>query len=305
MNKIILFYKYVYLENPQDIKKTQEEICRSLGLKGRIILAHEGINGTLGGTDQALAHYIAFMNNSHEFKNIDFKESSAQSDDFPRLMIKVKSEIVNLGLNPQAITPQQGGQHLTPAQAHELLKNKPNDLIILDGRNNYESRVGAFEGAIKPDIRYFRDFPEYIDQHLELFKDKEVLMYCTGGIRCERASAYLKSKKITKNIYQITGGIHRYAEEFPDGFFKGKNYVFDGRTTMKITDDILSNCDNCQKPWDEYSNCPNASCNKQTILCPECSIMLEKACSSSCRDLLQAGAAHRRPTRYRTTSCSL
>ena len=129
----------------------------------------------------------------------------------------------------KTVTAKNGGKHLTPEETHNLIAQKPNDLVILDARNDYEWRIGAFEGAIKPDIEHFRQFPKFVDDNLEQFKDKQVLMYCTGGIRCERASTYLKEKGVAKNVYQILGGIHRYAEQYPDGFFRGKNYVFDDR----------------------------------------------------------------------------
>jgi predicted sulfurtransferase len=170
------------------------------------------------------------------------------SNYFPRLRIVVRNEVTHLGLDPAIITAKNGGIHLTPEQTHNLLKNAPQDLIIFDARNNYESRIGSFENALKPDIKNFRDLPEYIDNNLDLFKDKEVLMYCTGGIRCERGSAYLKSKNVAKKVYQIEGGIHRYAEKFPDGFFRGKNYVFDGRIAVKVNDDILGSCELCSTP---------------------------------------------------------
>lgn len=295
MSKIILFYKYVYLENPTDILKWQRQICESLNLKGRIILATEGINATLGGTDEEISKYINFMNSHPLFDGIDFKESIGGAEYFPRLRIVVKQEIVNLGINPQELTTQNTGKHLTPEQTHQLLQNKPEDLIILDGRNNYEAAVGQFEDAITPDIRYFRQFPEYIDQNLEQFKDKQVLMYCTGGIRCERASAYLKSKGIAKEVYQVEGGIHRYVEQFPDGFFKGKNYVFDARITMQVNNVILGKCLICKTSCDDYMNCLNAECNKHFIGCKDCVIKLNETCSDNCNNLVAQNKVRTRP----------
>jgi predicted sulfurtransferase len=287
MGKILLFYKYIYITYPEQIRKWQERLCKQLNLKGRILIAHEGINGTLGGTLDALNDYKKEVDSHPLFGQIDFKESDGDSNYFPRLRIVVRNEVTHLGLDPAIITAKNGGIHLTPEQTHNLLKNAPQDLIIFDARNNYESRIGAFENALKPDIKNFRDLPEYIDNNLDLFKDKEVLMYCTGGIRCERGSAYLKSKNVAKKVYQIEGGIHRYAEKFPDGFFRGKNYVFDGRIAVKVNDDILGSCELCSTPHDEYTNCLNTVCNKQFIVCEPCIKKLGNTCSAQCFELVQ------------------
>ena len=299
--KILLYYKYVEIEDPETIKAWQLDLCRSLQLKGRIIIAHEGINGTLDGLPEHTDAYIKAMLEHPLFGNIDFKESSVdgQYDYFDKLKIFVKPEIVNLGLDTKKFTATTGGKHLTPQQAHELLTKKPEDFIVFDGRNHYEARVGKFEGAITPEIEHFRDYPGYIDENLDLFKDKQVLMYCTGGVRCERASSYLKAKGVAKEIMQIEGGIHRYVEQFPDGYFRGKNYVFDARIAVTVNDDIVGSCDICNASCDEYTNCINAMCNKQFICCPACLDSLHNACSNQCDDLVQTGKTHRRPLRPR------
>jgi len=294
MGTILLFYKYVDIENPIQIQAWQKALCAKLGLTGRIILATEGINGTVGGTDEAAQAYVDAMNAHPLFGGIDFKTAPGGSQAFPRMRISVKREIVHLGIDPKALTADQGSQHLTPEQVHELLSNPPADLVVLDGRNNYEAAIGKFENAIAPDIRYFRQFPEYIDQNVDQFKDKTVFMYCTGGIRCERASAYLETKKVAKKIYQLEGGIHRYVEKFPQGFFRGKNYVFDSRITVKVNDDVLSSCLNCTTPSDEYFNCLNALCNKHFTSCPSCLNAYNGTCSQRCQTLLAQKATTQR-----------
>lgn len=298
MKKIILFYKYVHIQEPESIKIWQLQLCSDLQLTGRIILAHEGINGTLSGAETAIQAYIQAMNEHALFSDIDFKDSLGSAQDFPRLRIVVKNEIVRMDIDPHHITAAQGGQHLSPQQVHDLI-NTNKDLVILDGRNYYEARIGTFNNAITPPVEHFREFPEYIDQNLEQFKDKEVLMFCTGGIRCERASAYLKSKNVTKKVYQLTGGIHRYVEQFPDGHFRGKNYVFDGRIAVRINDDILATCDTCAKPCDDYINCRNAQCNKHCIICTNCTEKLNNTCSTTCNQLVTEGKVPQRPLRYR------
>ncbi len=285
MGKILLYYTYTHIADPENIAQEQRDLCIKLGLKGRILIAHEGINGTVGGADDALARYKTFMHNHELFKDMDIKESEGEADHFPRLKVIVKKEIVNFGGTPVSGQP---GTYLSPEEAHELMKAAPEDLVIFDARNKYEWRIGLFENSVTPDIDHFRDLPEYIDEHLDQFKDKQVLMYCTGGIRCEKATAYLKMKKIAQEVYHIQGGIHRYTESFPQGFFKGKNYVFDGRVSQKISADILANCEQCSRPYDEYSNCINAECNKQIIVCPDCVGIYHNTCSKECSALVQA-----------------
>lgn len=295
MSKIILFYKYVDIEYPKRIAKWQLKICSDLQLKGRVIIAHEGINSTLGGTDQQIERYKRLMEQHELFGAIDFKESAGSADCFPRLSIKVKNEIVRMGVDPAVLTIKQGGQHLPPEKVHELLNKNPEDLVILDTRNMCESDIGAFQGAIKADIKYFREFPEYIDKNIDLFKDKQVLMYCTGGVRCERATAYLNVKNVAKKIYQLEGGIHRYMEKYPDGFFRGKNYVFDGRLSVASNEDILSQCALCQKTCDEYNNCLNASCNKHFVCCQVCKQQFHGTCGLACQTLVSQAAVPIRP----------
>ena len=295
MGTILLFYKYIAIEDPTQIMHWQKTLCQQLGLKGRIILATEGINGTVGGDTQSTNRYKEIMLNHPLFEGIDFKEASGDEQCFPKMRIIVKNEIVYLGLDTTTINARNGGTHLKPAQAHELINKQSDNLVLFDARNNFESRVGTFTNAITPDINHFRDLPEYIDNNLEQFKDKEVMMFCTGGIRCERASAYLQSKGITKKVYQIEGGIHRYIEQFPEGHFRGKNYVFDGRVTVAVNNDIISTCDMCTTACDEYTHCLNASCNKQIICCPSCLIIYGNTCSTECQQLLATKQVQPRP----------
>lgn len=295
MHSIILFYKYVSIQYPQQILKWQKKICQELNLKGRVILAKEGINGTLGGTTENLERYKQAMEEHPLFGNIDFKESHNTGDHFPRLRIVVKNEIVNLGLDPKVVRAEDAGIALDPEKAHRLIAEKPENLVIIDCRNTVESAIGRIENAIVPHTKYFREFPEYVDTHLEDLKDKQVLMYCTGGVRCERASAYIKSKGVAQEVYHMKGGVHRYVEAFPNGFFKGKNYVFDGRVAVKVTDDVLGTCYVCARPWDEYTNCLRADCNRHYIGCPECIQKLHNTCSTECDELVNIKNAAKRP----------
>jgi predicted sulfurtransferase len=293
---ILLYYKYVSIQYPQQVVNWIRALCQRLNLKGRILVATEGINGTVGGTPDAIEEFKKEFLAHPLFGGTDLKESTGSADHFPRLMVKVKNEIVALGIDPEVLTVKDTGIHLTPEQTHELIAKKE-DLIIVDTRNDYESRIGKFKNAIIPPLASFRDFPQYIEDNLELFKGKEVLMYCTGGVRCERATAVLNVQKVAKQVYQIDGGICRYVEKFPDGFFRGKNYVFDDRIALKVNDDILTDCDLCHTPADTYTNCMNAFCNKQFIACKSCRDSLEYTCSQDCFEKVRAGAVKVRKSR--------
>jgi predicted sulfurtransferase len=300
MGKILLYYKYVQVPKPSETVKEHKKLCEELGLRGRILIAQEGINGSVGGSDEATEKYKEAMNAHPLFNDMDFKESEGDAECFPRMQVTAKPTIVNLGIDPRELTADQRGTYLSPEEVHALLTEKPEDLVLLDTRNNFEWRVGTFIDSIKPDIDNFRDLPTYIDQHLDDYKDKRVLMFCTGGIRCERATGYLKQKGVAKEVYHIKGGIHRYTEKYPDGFFRGKNYVFDARITQKITDDILGTCDHCKQPNDDYTNCINAACNKQIIVCPNCIDSYHHTCSERCAELVQTKQVPTRviPKRY-------
>jgi len=301
MEQILLFYKYVDIEWPEAIAKWQRKLCTELGLKGRILLATEGINGTIAGTIEATEKYIESLSAHPYFGEIDFKTSAGDRSAFPKMRVLVKKEIVHLGIDPEKLKAANGGIHLSPTEAHELMTQAPKDLVIIDIRNNYETRIGTFRNAITPDVTTTREFPAYIDKNIDLFKDKQVLMTCTGGVRCERVTAYLKEKKVATEVYQINGGIHRYAEQYPDGHFRGINYVFDARGGQKVNDDILTTCDLCPTPSNQYNNCMNASCNNHYIACPACLEKYELTCSQTCMDLLKSGAVKPRPNVAYTT----
>ena len=286
MGKIILFYKYTEIHNPEEIRDWQKELCQNLGLTGRILIATEGINGTLGGSVEAIDTYISHMRNVSQFADIEFKESEGSRDHFPRLQVLVRPHIVNLGVQFEDAPLEDRGTHLSPDEAHALMEQQDNNTLVFDARNNFESRIGKFENAHAPDIDHFRDLPEYIENHPEVFKDKDVLMYCTGGIRCERASALLRQKGLARNVYQLSGGIHRYTEKYPNGYFRGKNYVFDGRISVRITNDVLTHCDICNTECDMYTNCINAPCNKHIILCDTCRTAYNNTCSKACYDII-------------------
>jgi predicted sulfurtransferase len=290
MGNILLYYKYVAITDPVALSREQRELCTRLGLTGRIIIAHEGINGTVGGSLEAAEHYQQAMHKNPLFSDMEFKISEGGSDCFPRLTISVKEEIVHLGISPKELSADQAGDYLSPKQVHELINEQKENLVLLDTRNTYETAIGTFKNALIPPIENFRDLPAYIDAHQELFKNKEVVMFCTGGVRCERATAYLKTKGIADKVYHIKGGIVRYTEAYPDGHFRGKNYVFDGRVSVQINNDIIGKCQFCATPFDDCSNCVNTRCNNRMLSCPDCSEKYYNSCSTTCADLIKNSA---------------
>jgi predicted sulfurtransferase len=294
MGVVLLFYQYVDILYPKKIRDEQEAFCKEHNLTGRIIVATEGINGTLGGSVESTDRYVAWMKSQPLFAAMPFKTSEGDQSCFPKLAVKVKKEIVNLGLDPAEVHFSQAGQHLSPEAFHDAVAQADDNTVLIDIRNAYEARVGRFTGAVIPPVNRSREFPAYIDSQVDALKDKKVLMYCTGGVRCERVSAYFKKKGI-ENVYQLEGGIHEYLQKYPDGFFRGVNYVFDGRMGLKTNDDVLGSCDLCNVPCEEFNNCLNASCNKHFIACQPCIEKYGNTCSKTCYELLQSGAVKARP----------
>lgn len=277
---VILFYKYVTIADPAAFAEAQRKFCVSLALKGRLLIAHEGINGTLAGTAKSIESYLAELKKDSRFSDMEIKISEGDENAFPKLSIKVRPEIVTLNAGPEIVADQDN--HLSPAEWKEALENDP-DIVVVDVRNRYESDVGKFENAIACDIDNFRDLPAYTN-HLEGFKNKKVLMYCTGGIRCEKASALFRSKGF-KNVFQLHGGIVTYQKEFGNQHWLGECFVFDQRMTVKVPENLklISKCAYSERLTTRFFNCLNPRCNRLYLLaeeteqenpdfrfCPEC-----------------------------------
>ncbi len=271
--EIILFYKYVHVNDPEVVAQREREVCQKLGLKGRCIIATEGINATYEGTKENIQAYIKELEKEVRFKNIHFKLSTGTGNAFPKLSIKVRKEIVSLHLGTCDIDPNQiTGVHLKPEELHTWIKDKK-EFYIVDMRNAYEHKVGHFENSILPPIENFRDLPKVVEQVAHL-KNKTVLTVCTGGVRCEKASGFLVTQGFT-DVYQLDGGIVSYMEKYPNEDFKGKLYVFDGRVAMGFyTDDakhtIVGLCDACGDKSENYVNCSNPVCHRHFINCQKC-----------------------------------
>lgn len=269
MEKIILFYKFVPLADPTTVMHWQRELCERHDLKGRIIISAQGINGTVGGPMPAVKAYIKAMNLHPSFKKIQYKWSEGSASDFPRLSIKVRDELVTLAPNEQ-FDVFNSTKGLKPKAWHEYLQKNP-DAIVLDARNDYESDIGAFKGknVIKPKIKNFRDIKPELEK---LPKDQPILTYCTGDIRCEYLSAYMKHKGFGE-VYHLDGGVAKYGEQFGDeGHWEGKLYVFDRRMKLAFSEKSkdIGACVHCTQNTSNHINCADMSCNRLVLACSNC-----------------------------------
>ncbi len=275
MQKVILFYKFIPVSDPEMTMRWQRELCERLNLSGRVILSPHGINGTLGGDIEDLRRYKREMNKSIVFKDIMYKWSDGSRDDFPKLSIKVRDELVafkatgEIEVNEKGIVG--GGKHLKPEQLHKLVQEK--EVVFFDGRNAYEAQVGKFKDAVIPTTETTRDFIKEIeDSKYNELKDKPVVTYCTGGVRCEVLSMLMK-KRGFKEVYQMDGGIVKYGEKYGDeGLWEGSLYIFDQRMNRRFSDKSkdIGECVHCSNKTSNYENCADVSCNKLVLICETC-----------------------------------
>jgi UPF0176 protein len=277
MQKIILYYKFAPVAHPEAVRLWQRTLCEKLNLKGRIIIAPHGINGTLGGELKDLKAYAKETKAYAAFKGMAFKWSSGGREDFPRLSVKVRPEIVTFGV-PGLIKVDDsgiigGGRHLKPEQVHKLVAERPEDVVFFDGRNTYEAAVGRFKDAIVPDVQHSRDFVKELDDpKYEAIKHKPVVTYCTGGIRCEVLSMLMKQRGF-QEVYQIDGGIVKYGEQYgDDGLWEGSLHIFDDRMGHKFSSKAvdIGSCSHCGGKTSNYENCANKACNRLILLCEDC-----------------------------------
>ncbi len=285
MYQAIAFYKYVQIEEPEVFAVKHLRYCKRLGITGRILVADEGINGQFSGTIAQCQQYINELIADSRFADTDFKIDSAEKPAFAKCHVRYKPEIVNSGLKDiREIDPsKETGTHLS-AEEFKKLKDQEN-VVVLDVRSNYEYSIGKFKGARTLNMENFREFPEKIAE-LEDLKDKTIITYCTGGIKCEKASALL-IKRGFKDVYQLDGGILKYGKEGGGEDFEGKCYVFDGRITVDVNSvnpSIITHCLHCGETSARYVNCSNELCNDQIILCEKCGWEWEGACSEACKE---------------------
>jgi UPF0176 protein len=282
------FYAYAKIEDPKKFRDDLFVAWNALDALGRIYVAHEGINAQMSIPAENLEAFRETLEVYDFMKGIRLNEAVEQDDhSFLKLTIKVRHKIVADGLNDETFDVTNKGIHLRAKEFNAILED-PN-AIVVDFRNHYESEVGHFKGAITPDVETFRESLPIINEQLKEFKEtKNLVMYCTGGIRCEKASAYYKHQGF-KNVFQLEGGIIQYAkqikEENLESKFIGKNFVFDNRLGERITDDIVSQCHQCGKPCDNHTNCYNDGCHLLFIQCDECKVAMENCCSVECQEI--------------------
>ena len=294
MQKVLLYYKFAPVKDPEAVRLWQRALCEQLNLKGRILISEHGLNGTVGGDLEDLKAYVKQTKSYTAFKGITFKWSDGSRDDFPRLSIRVRPEIVTFGVPDEITVDDKGvvgaGKHLKPEQVHQLIKERGDDVVFFDGRNAYEAAVGKFKNAVVPQTRTTRDFLAALesDKYNDI-KDKPVVTYCTGGVRCEVLSALMKNRGF-KEVYQMEGGVVKYGETYKDeGLWEGSLYIFDQRMGTKFSDKAvdIGVCVHCGAKTSNYENCALLSCNNLVLICTTCAPQ-KHYCSEACSIALLA-----------------
>jgi len=289
--QILAFYHFVPIEDPHAEVKRQKKFLQTLDAKARIYISPEGVNAQMSLRTEDAKTYLDWLTSDPRFSGINLKVDPFDEHVLPKLTVKFRKSLVALGISPD---PEKGGEHVSPQKWKEMLEARDEDTLLLDVRNDYETEVGHFEGAERPDIRYFREFPDYAER-LQKVKDPaktKVMMYCTGGIRCELYSTLLKEKGF-EEVYQLDGGIIRYGQEVGDSHWKGSLFVFDDRLNIPISGKEhtpISTCAHCDNLTDAYYNCANMDCNELFLSCPECAEKLQGCCGEEC-----LGTERRRP----------
>lgn len=279
----LLYYCYSPIADAEQFAADHLIFCKSLGLVGRIIVAEEGLNGTVSGAKEACEAYMAAIKADERFTKTDFKIDEVEEPSFIKMHCRYKPEIVHSGLRDGSIINpnEKTGTYLEPKEFSEMIDR--DDVVILDVRSNYEHNLGKFKNAVTLDIENFRDFPDQIEA-LAQYKDKKVMTYCTGGIKCEKASALLLHHGF-KDVYQLHGGIIKYGKEAGGKDFEGKCYVFDNRIAVDVNTvnpTVVSTCLNCGITTPKMINCANPECNEHFTQCDECGDALQGCCSVEC-----------------------
>ncbi len=282
------FYKYARISNPQEFRDQLFIKWDSLDVLGRIYVATEGINAQLSLPAENFENFKTHLDSIDFLENVRLNIAVEQDNmSFLKLKVKVRDKIVADGLNDETFDVTNKGIHVNAEMFNDLIEDE--NTVLVDMRNHYESEIGHFKNAVTPDVDTFRESLDIIEDDLKAHKeDKKLVMYCTGGIRCEKASAYFKHKGF-KNVYQLDGGIIEYTrqvnEKALENKFIGKNFVFDERRAEKISDDVIAQCHQCGKPCDTHVNCANDACHLLFIQCEDCKAEMDNCCSSTCKDI--------------------
>ena len=267
---VILFYKFINIADPELLKESQTALARSLNLTGRVLIATEGINATLEGEKKDIDKYIKALKKDERFADILIKESKGNGVAFPKLKVKVRPEVVTLGVG--GFNPARDTASKLPAEELESWYEKNEDFVVLDLRNDYEIESGRFDKTVDPGLKNFRELTERLPE-LENLKDKKVVTVCTGGIRCEKATCFLK-KEGFKNLYQLEDGIHTYIQKFPASHFKGTLFVFDNRMVTPVVEaenrEVVGQCFYCEVKTENYANDDSVVPSKKILCCEDC-----------------------------------
>lgn len=283
--QVLLYYKYVTIEDPEAFTNEHLELCKELGLKGRILISGEGINGTVSGTTEQTNLYMKKMHENPLFHDMIFKVDDATEHAFKKMFVRHRKEIVTLRLDEDVNPNQLTGKHLKPKEFFEAMQKE--DTVVIDARNDYEYDLGHFRGAVRPDIKTFKELPQWIKENKEDFEGKKILAYCTGGIRCEKFSGWLK-KEGFEDVAQLEGGIVTYGKdpEVQGELWDGQCYVFDERISVPVNrkEHVIVGKDYFTgEPCERYVNCANPFCNKQMLCSEENEYRYLRSCSHECR----------------------
>ncbi len=282
---VLLYYKFVPIHGYALFAQHHYHLCWQLDVRGRILISPEGINGTLSGTTEQTECYMTTLRMDERFTDMQFKIDEAKGHVFDKLFVRAKEELVTFRAGEEGNPLKQTGRHLSPEEWYETMQRT--DVLILDGRSDYEYDLGHFKNAIRPPVKSFRDFPVWIRENLSAYKDKTILTYCTGGIRCEKLTAFMLHEGFN-DVAQLNGGIVSYGkdENVKGKLWEGLCYVFDSRIAVPINHSenyvVVSSCTHCGTPCDRYINCANLDCHKQHFQCEECEKRSNRSCSKEC-----------------------
>ncbi|SEQ76155.1 UPF0176 protein [Virgibacillus subterraneus] len=283
--QVLLYYKYVQIEDPEEYAMEHLQFCKDLDLRGRILVADEGINGTVSGTIEQTEKYMEAMHNDPRFADMTFKIDEHEGHAFKKMHVRPRNEIVSLRLEDDINPKQTTGKYFEPEEFFEAMQDE--NTVVLDARNDYEYDLGHFRGAIRPDIEAFRELPEWVENNKHLIEGKRILTYCTGGIRCEKFSGWLV-KEGFEDVAQLHGGIVSYGKDpnVQGELWDGQCYVFDERISVPINkkDHVVVGVDYFDgQPCERYVNCANPECNKQILCSEESEHKYMRGCTHECR----------------------
>ena len=277
---ILLFYKFIPIDDLEYFVRTHARKCKELGIFGKVLVAHEGVNGSVSGTQEQLEQYKTFVRSLPGFADVWFKEEIGKSHPFNKMIVRIREEIVSL---KRAVDMTKKRKYVSP---DEFLKayEQEEDFIVLDARNDYEYTLGRFKKAINPAIKTFREFPAFVNEFKkQVSPDKKIFIYCTGGIRCEKASVYMEEQGFS-NVHQLQGGIINFCQQKPNTLWEGKCFVFDKRLVSDLGqgNTPITYCVSCGTVCDLLRNCKYVRCDKLVVQCSNCQEQLHGCCSKQC-----------------------